>query len=165
MELALYSPEDVIVLLGGLYQIEGLYEGSFVSISEDGGRWQTSSTADGRVSRTHNKDSTHNVTISLSSTSNANSVFSAWASADGILFGAMIPLFIKDNNGTTLFYAPMSWVEKVPDTTFGVDVESRDWVLRTAGATHSVGGNESGGAVSTELAALGFIGADFAGLI
>ena len=163
--LALYSPEDVIILLGGIYQITGTHEGSFISINEGNNRFYTSVTTDGRITRTHIKDPTHTVNITLASTAEANSVFSAWASADGILFGAMIPLFIKDNMGTTLFYAPMSWVEKVPDANFSTEVEAREWVIKTAGATATIGGNESGGIVPVELAALGFLSADFAGLI
>ena len=80
MALALYSPEDVIILLGGLYQIEGLTEGSFVTISEDKNRWETTVTTDGRVTRIHNKNPTHSVTITLASTADSNSIFSAWAS-------------------------------------------------------------------------------------
>lgn len=163
--LALYSPEDVIILLGGIYQITGTHEGSFISINEGNNRFDTSITTDGRISRTHIKDPTHTVNITLASTAEANSVFSAWASADGVLFGAMIPLFIKDNMGTTLFYAPMSWVEKVPDANFSTEVEAREWVIKTAGATATIGGNESGGIVPVELASLGFLSADFAGLI
>ena len=162
--LALYSPEDVVILLGGIYQVTGTHEGSFITISEGGNQWETTVTADGRVSRTHIKDPTHSVSITLASTADANSVFSAWTSADNFLFGAMIPLFIKDNMGTTLFYAPMSWVEKVPDSSFSTDVEPREWVLRTAGATSTIGGNESGGMIDSDLASLGFISADFAGL-
>lgn len=165
MALALYSPEDVTILLGGIYKIEGLQEGSFLTISEPKNRWDTSVTADGRVTRTYNKDSTHSVSITLNSTSDSNNIFSSWAFADGILYGAMIPLFIKDTNGTSLFYSPISWIEKVPDSSFDSSVSGREWILKTAGATHSVGGNESGGVVPTELAALGFISADFAGLI
>ena len=165
MALALYSPEDVIILLGGLYQIEGLTEGSFVTISEDKNRWETAVTADGRVTRIHNKNPTHSVTITLASTADSNSIFSAWASADGILFQAMFPLFIKDNNGTTLFYAPVSWVEKVPEISFNEGVEGRAWVIKAVGATATIGGNESGGIIDTNLASLGFIAADFGGVI
>lgn len=163
--LALYSPEDVVILLGGIYPITGTHEGSFVAIAEPANKWETTITSDGRVSRTHIKDPTHLVSVTLASTADDNSIFSAWTSADGVLFGAMIPLFIKDNMGTTLFYAPMSWVEKVPEASFSTDVEPREWIIRTAGATSSIGGNEGGGVISSELASLGFISADFAGLL
>lgn len=162
MTIATYSPEDVIILLGGVYQIEGLYEGSFVTISEEGKRWETSVTADGRVSRTHINSPIHSVSLTLMSTASANTVFSAWASADGLLFGAMIPLMIKDSMGTSVFYAPMSWIEEVPESSFDVDVGERVWSLKTAGAVYTIGGNEGSG---TDIASLGLIGADIAGLL
>lgn len=165
MALALYSPEDVIILLGGIYQIEGLHEGSFISIREDEAKWKTEVTTDGRVTRTFNKNPTHTVTLTLSSVASDNSILSAWASTDAFLYGAILPLFIKDTNGTTMFYAPSTWVEKTPDSSFDEEVTGREWELKTSGAVYIVGGNESGEGIPTELAVLGFIGADFAGFI
>lgn len=165
MAVALYSPEDVLILVGGIYPIEGLHEGSFISITEDGERWATTVTADGKVSRSHNKIMTHTISLTLSSVANDNSVLSSWASADGILYGAMFPLFIKDTNGNTMFYAPVSWVEKVPSSSFSGEVEGREWTIRAAGGTSLIGGNESGSLLPTSLAALGFIAADFGGLL
>lgn len=161
----LYSPEDVTILLGGIYKVEGLTDGSFVQISEEEARYKTTVTADGMVSRTHVKNPTHRVTLTTNSTADVNNVLSAWASSDGLLFGAMIPLFIKDGLGTTMFYAPLSWIEEVPVTDMGVDVNERAWVIRTAGATSIVGGNGLGGVVDTNLAALGMLAADFGGLL
>ena len=165
MSLALYSPEDVIILLGGIYQIEGLHEGSFLSISQDGNKWESSVTSDGRVTRTYNKSNTHTVSITLSSTADANAIFAAWAASDGLLHGAMLPLFIKDTNGNSMFYSPSTWVEKEPESSFDMDVTERTWVLKAAGAVNTIGGNESGELIPKELAVLGFIGADFAGFI
>ena len=165
MTLALYSPEDITILLGGVYEVEGLTEGSFVSIAEDTGRWATSITADKQVSRTYTGSGTYTVSISLMSTSNANGIFSAWASADGILYGAILPLFIKDTNGTSLFFATSSWIEGVPNADFDTSVNGRTWVIKATGVVSTVGGNESGGLVNANLASLGFLSADFAGEI
>lgn len=165
MALALYNPEDITILLGGVYQVEGVVEGSFVSIKEDTSRWVSSQTSDKKVSRTYTGGGTYTVAISLMSTSNTNSIFSAWASADGILHGAILPLFIKDGNGTSLFYATSTWIESVPDNDFDVAIGSRTWTLKAAGVTATVGGNESGGVVNDNLASLGFLAADFAGEI
>ena len=164
MNTALYSPEDVTILLGGIYQIEGLAEGSFITISDGNPRWKTSVTADGKVSRTHVKSVTHDVTITVMSTADVNNIFSAWVSADGLLYGAMLPLFIKDSMGTSLFYAPLSWVETTPDTDYDVSTNTRQWTIKTAGGTNVVGGNGQGGIIDTNLAALGLLSADFGGL-
>ena len=62
MALALYSPEDVTILLGGIYQIEGLVEGSFISIAEDN-RWTTSVTADKKVDSYIQGSGTYTISI------------------------------------------------------------------------------------------------------
>lgn len=164
MSLALYSPEDVVILLGGIVPIEGLAEGSFISISKSGEQYKTTTTADGRVSRVKNEDPTHTVTLTLHSTADANLILSGLASTDHIVNSVVIPLFIKDGLGTTMFYAPSFWIEQLPERVFSEGVEANQWTLRTAGAQMVVGGNESGGLVDANLAALGFIAADFAGL-
>lgn len=164
MNIALYSPEDVTILLGGVYQIEGLVEGSFIDISTNSPKWATKITSDGRVSRVYRNDPTHTVKISVYNTADVNNVFSAWTKADGKLFGAMLPLFIKDGLGTTTFYAPLSWVEEIPNVDYENKETIRQWSIRTAGATLNVGGNGQGGVVSTDLAALGMLAADFGGL-
>lgn len=158
--VALYSPEDVTILLGGVYPIDGIHDGSFVSISKDESYFRTSVTADGRVTRTHVNNPLFTVTLTLTSVSNTNQLFSAWAFADGKLYGAMIPLFIKDNNGTSLFFAPLSWIEEPPEANFDLGVSERVWQIKCAGATHSVGGNESGGGVDSTLASIGLMAID-----
>lgn len=162
--LATYSPEDVIILLGGVYRIEGLAEGSFISIAKNELAYKTTATSDGRVSRTKGEDPTHTVKITLSSFADSNLVFTAMVEADGLLHSAVIPFFMKDALGTTTFYAPMCWIEQVSDVTLADGITGREWTLRTAGGVLAVGGNESGSLVDTNLAALGFIAGDFAGL-
>lgn len=141
MAMALYSPEDVLILLGGFYQLEGLHDGSFITISEDKNRWESSVTADGSVSRTHIPSAIHNISVTLSSVSPSNSVLSSWATADGFLYGAILPLIIKDTNGSTMFYTTECWLEKVADTSFETSVSGREWIIKSAGGNLAVGGN------------------------
>lgn len=165
MALALYSPEDVIILLGGIYEVNGLHEGSFVSISETSQRYTTSVTADGRVSRTHMNVPVQNIEITLSSISDSNQVFSSWAFADSKLYGAMVPLYIKDNSGSTLFFSPMTWIESVPSVTLSEGVEARTWTLKSAGGSKIIGGNYRDGIIDSDLVGLGLIGADLGGIL
>lgn len=165
MALALYSPEDVTILLGGIYQIEGLVEGSFISIAEDNGRWTTSVTADKKVIRTYTGSGTYTISITLMSTANANGVFSAWITADSKLFGAVLPLFIKDGNGSTMMYASSTWIESAPNVDYSENVGDRTWVLKAAGVVMSVGGNEDGGLIEANLASLGLLAADIKGIL
>lgn len=165
MSIATYSPEDVIILLGGVYAVEGLVEGSFVSITKESPQYSTISTADGRVSRVNIEDPTHIITINLNSFSDSNLIFTTWVATDELVQSAMFPLFIKDGMGTTLFYAPLCWVESTAEVEFDVGITGRKWVLRSAGGKLVAGGNGSGGVVDSNLAALGLIAADFGGLL
>ena len=165
MSLALYSPEDVTILLGGIYQIEGLQEGSFLSISKDEDLFKIAVSTDGVVSRTHISSPTFTIKMTLSSVADSNAILTAMAALDSKTYGVAIPLFIKDGNGTSLFYAATCWIEKIAEATFSEDVEDRQWTLRATGVTNVIGGNSFGGIVDTGLAAAGMISADFAGLI
>lgn len=165
MALALYSPEDVTILLGGIYQIEGLVEGSFISIVEDDDRWTTSVTADKKVVRTYTGSGTYTISITLMSTANANAIFSMWALADSKLFGAVFPLFIKDGNGTTMLYASSTWIESAPNVYYSENIGDRTWVLKAAGVNLTIGGNESGGLVDSNLVSLGMLAADIGGVL
>ena len=165
MSIVTYSPEDVIILLGATYAVEGLVEGSFVSITKESPQYNTVSTADGRVSRTNIEDPTHLITINLNSFSDSNLVFTAWVATDEMVQSAMFPLLIRDGMGSTLFFTPLCWVESTAEVEFDVGITGRKWVLRSAGGKLVSGGNGSGSVVDSNLAALGLIASDFGGLL
>lgn len=164
MSLATYSPEDVVILIGGVYPLSGLSEGSFVSIVKDTQNYTTKVTADGRVSRTSSKTTTHTITLTLASTAGDNTVLSSWAGMDQAIQSAMAPIMIKDGMGTTTFFAPLSWVEKISDVSFEMGVSGREWTIRTAGGTLAIGGNEMGGVIDSSLVSIGMMAADTLGL-
>lgn len=164
MSIVTYSPEDVIILLGNVYAVEGLVEGSFISIAKEAQQYKTSLTADGRVSRVNIEDPTHTITITTNSFSESNLIFTAWAATDQVIQSAMFPLFVKDAMGSTLFYAPLCWVESMAEVEFDVGITGRKWVLRSAGGKMVVGGNGDS-VVDSNLVSLGLIAADFGGLL
>lgn len=163
MAMAYYSPEDVIILLGGVYQIEGLHEGTFLSISKDEPQYKTYVSTDGKVTRVHVDHPIHTVRITTSSVADINGVLTTLASADARSYGAIIPLFIKDSSGTTLFYTPDCWIEQLPDAVLGDEVEGREWVFKAVNASSIIGGNGTGGVVSPALALAGVVGSEYLG--
>lgn len=164
MSIVTYSPEDVIILLGGVYAVEGLVEGSFVSIAKETPQYNTTITADGRVSRSSVEDPTHTITINLNSFSDSNLIFTAWVAADELVQSVMFPLLIKDGMGSTLFFSPLCWVESTAEVEFDVGITGREWVLRSAGGKLVTGGNGDS-IVDSNLVALGLVAADFGGLL
>ena len=95
MALANYNPEDVFIILGGTYQLEGLADGSFISIAQDIQPFTKNTTVVGYVNRTHHVNNTYSVTITLASTSDDNLVLTGWQAADDAIRSAFIPMFIK----------------------------------------------------------------------
>lgn len=165
--LAHYSPEDVTVLLGGVYPLDGFVDGSFVSIQKDSPNFVAKVTADGKVSRTRNASNQYNVTISLASFANSNKILTALAELDHRSINARLPLMIKDSRGSTTFFAPEAWVSQPTAVEFGIEVTERQWTFTCANGILIAGGNEGGilDGVSAELASVGFLGLDALGFL
>lgn len=155
MAIALYSPEDVVVLLAGFINISGFASGKFISVSKDVGIFSTRESSDGVVSRNHAKSGVYTVNLTLASTSESNQALSIAASLDNATKMGMFPFIIKDTLGSTLFFSPKSWIENMPDTPFDVDVTERQWNIKCANAVLMVGGNESPSSMISDLLAVG----------
>lgn len=155
MAIAVYSPEDVVVLLAGFINISGFAEGTFVSISKDVGNFSTRESSDGVVSRNHAKSATYTVTLTLASTSESNQALSIAAALDNATKMGMFPFIIKDTLGSTLLFAPKAWIENMPDTPFDVNVTDRKWNIKCANAVLMVGGNESPSSLIGDLLTVG----------
>lgn len=165
--LAHYSPEDVTVLLGGVYPLDGFVDGSFVSIQKDSPNFTTKVTADGSISRTRNASSLYTVTVTLASFANTNKILTALAELDYRAMDARLPLLIKDSRGSTTFFSPETWVSKPTSVEFGLDITERTWSFTCSKGILIAGGNEGGilDGVSAELAAVGFLGLDALGVL
>lgn len=155
MSLASYSPEQVVFLLGGAIPLDGYADGTFISINKPNPIFETVVSADGKVSRTQIENPLYTVRLSLSSVASANEILTAISFADKKTGRAKFPLMIKDNMGTSLFYASLAWIEGTPDMVFDTNVSTRDWVFNCIGVTEIVGGNENVNPISDPLVALG----------
>lgn len=165
MAMAYYSPEDVVILLGGVYQIEGLHEGTFLSISKDEPQYKTYVSTDGVVSRLHVAHPVHTVRITTSSVADVNNTLSTLSATDEKVFGVVIPMLIRDTSGSTLFYTSDCWIEEVPNTSLGDSVEAREWVFKSVNASSIIGGNGNNGNVSGAIGLAGVVGSKFMDII
>jgi hypothetical protein len=156
MVLANYSPEDVVFLLGGVIPLSGFADGTFISIRKANPIFETVVSADGKVSRTQVENPLYTVTLTLSSVASDNEILTAISFADKKTGRGKLPIMVKDNLGTSIFYASLAWIESTPDMSFGTDVSTRDWVFSCIGVTEVVGGNDSVNTIPGPLAALGF---------
>ena len=138
--LAHYSPEDVSVSFGGI-TIGGFIEGQFVVVRRQELAYNTKTSADGKVVRSASGDRLYEVRFYLHSASESNLDLNLIRDVDAFTHMGIIPLLIKDNLGSTLFFSPSAWIEGEPTVSMGVQVEEREWIIRCTEATMVVGGN------------------------
>ena len=137
----LYSPKDVIILLGGFYPVEGYSSDTFIRIKKDVKPFESMSSMDGETSRIYRKDDGYVVEITLAQSSPTNDILSTLYNIDVATQVGKFPLLIKDTKGTTTFFAATAWIENIPDVSFSGDLTERTWVIGTSEAGLNVGGN------------------------
>lgn len=141
--LAHYSPEDVDVLIAGMFKIQGFVEGTFINIEKDESFFKTKVTSDGRATRVLVSNPLYTVKLSLASTSESNQVFTRMLTIDALTSSAKFPLIIKDRSGGSVFFSGQSWIEEQAIGTYSNGVEARQWVIKCSEAVFNIGGNEN----------------------
>lgn len=139
--LANYSPEDVDILVAGMFRVEGFVDGTFINIEKDEPNFRTKVTADGVATRIAVPNPLYTVRITLASTSESNQVFTRLVTIDSLTRAGKFPLMIKDRSGGSVFFSAQSWVEEQADGVFSEGIESRQWIIKCASATFHIGGN------------------------
>jgi len=142
MDLWTYSPEDVQVLLGGVQDIVGFVDGTFVNVSKDVVPFTMMRTTDGMVARKYVNDQTYSITISIMSMSPSNDILTRLWQIDEATRMGKFPLLIKDSKGTGIFFSSTTWVEKLPDLSYSSSPEIRQWLLRSSQGLINIGGND-----------------------
>jgi hypothetical protein len=79
MDLWTYSPEEVTILVMGV-PLEGVVDGTFVSVTRLAPVFTSSSTADGRITRTYNAADIWDIQFTLMNTSPSNGFLEASSS-------------------------------------------------------------------------------------
>lgn len=141
MSLAHYSPEDVSVIIGGVHQVDGFIDGTFINVSKDTPSFLTRVTASGMVSRVKSPNPIYTVNLTIHHASESNDVLSRMVLADEVTKMVKVPLIIKDQKGTSLLFALSSWIESRPSSSFSDEVEEREWVIKCNQVSWHVGNN------------------------
>lgn len=141
--LATYSPEDVTIVVAGMYDIKGLAEDTFVRIIKDAPLFSTKESSDGVPSRVKISSGIYSVSIVTMLSSESNDVLTKLALIDHITGMAKFPIMIKDTLGSTLLFSPSSWVEQMPETGFSTSSTTREWNIKCVNAALNVGGNQN----------------------
>lgn len=137
-----YAPDEVDILIAGFINVQGLADGTFISISKDTLPFTAKRTPDGSVARVSHRDQTYTIQITLHSGSSTNDMFTKLQIFDETTHKGKFPLLVKDQSGTDLFFSTSTWIEKPADIVKSTSVDQRVWTLRSAHAVLNVGGNE-----------------------
>lgn len=140
MTVKTYDPSQVALIIGG-FNITGFADGSFVTVARNADAFALYIGTDGEGTRAKSSNKSGRITITLSQSSDSNAILSAILLADELSNTGVVPVLIKDNSGTSLFAAETAWIVKAPDSEFGRELGSREWIIETDNLTPFVGGN------------------------
>jgi hypothetical protein len=142
MGIKTYDPTAVTVSFGALI-LSGFADGTFVTVSRSNDAFTKVSGADGTVSRAKSADRSGEVTVVLQSTSPSNLLLSAIALEDEVITSGVgvLPLVVKDAEGSSVYFAGSAWIRKTPDGEFSKEITDRTWIFDTGQLDMLAGGN------------------------
>jgi len=134
------NAKEVSIIIGA-HAASGFAAGSFVTIAKDEPAYSKKVGTDGKVTRAKSNNDAGTVVIRLDQASATNDFLSGLALLDRASDTGVVPILIRDANGTTLIAAESAWVQKVPDSEFSDESLDREWVLDCGPMDMFVGGN------------------------
>lgn len=165
MSLNIYSPSEILVMLGGVIKLSGYLDGTFLEISKDLAPYSSRRTPDGTVARRYTKDKNYTIKFILSQSSESNDLLTKVSQLDEITQQAFFPLLVKDLSGTSLLFSPFAWIEEIPSQTFGTGIESRTWGIKATSCIENIGGNSDTAGLFDDLVNAVFSAAPLLGQI
>jgi hypothetical protein len=134
-----YDPTKICAVVGGAL-LSGFADGSMIKCERNEDAFKTTVGADGQVVRNKSANRSGKITFTLLQSSQSNAVLSGIALADQATSAGIVPIVIKDNNGTTLWTAAEAWVQKAPGGSFEKEAKEREWVFECADLEYFEGG-------------------------
>lgn len=135
-----YDPNEISVIVGGKI-MSGFADGTFVKFMRNEQAFNLKVGVDGIGTRAKTNNKSGKLEITLMQSSPSNDDLTAFTLADELNNQGVVPILLKDSNGTTLISAATAWVQKFPDTEFAKEVTTRVWTIETDSANVFVGGN------------------------
>lgn len=136
---------DQIQIVMGAAPMTGFSEGSKASFTKPEDSWLVKVGVGGTVTRARKQHPIIVCTLKLMKTSISNDILSGLHALDmKTKGGGRVPFLLKDLWGTTLAFAPESWVVKIPDENVDEEVTSREWSIVIVSDIHEgfwLGGN------------------------
>jgi len=140
MAVRTYDPGQFVVTVGG-GQISGFADGTFVTIMRSNDAFTKVTGPDGVTSRAKSGDRSGEMTLTLTQTSPSNDFLSGIALADELTNTGVVPIMVKDISGRSVYFSGNGWIRKTPESSFGKEIENREWVFDLADMDIFLGGN------------------------
>lgn len=143
MTFKVYDSNEVTVVFGPVVIDNGLGENEFVSIEPAPDKFTMVVGADGSVTRSKSNNHTAVVKITLMQSSDINFRLSTIHNLDLVApnGAGVLPLLVRDRQGTTLHSGAEAWIVQAPTNTFDKVATPREWVLHVAKLSGVTGGN------------------------
>lgn len=135
--LRTYSADQISVILSDR-PVTGLNE---VTIERDNDLFSEDVGMAGEVARVKSNDRRGTITLKLMQTSPENDYLSNLFAKDEFTGSSPFGILIRDQNGTSLYESLKSWIIKPASSTFGKELNEREWMIRCADLKVFVGGN------------------------
>jgi hypothetical protein len=142
MALGTYDPAQVALIAVGV-PVTGFAPGTFIVAERNEDSFNLTIGSDGEGCRTRTNNKSGRITFTLQQSSVTNVLLSAallldenTPAGDGIL-----PSGVKDNTGTTLVFAELSWLVKPSNVEYSNEATTREWIIETDNLQMGVGGN------------------------
>lgn len=137
-----YDPGQVIFNVNGR-DVSGYAAGSFIEVERNKDAFTLVVGSDGEHTRVKSQDRSGIFKCTLQQSSPLNDYFTSLANQDELTSNAAVPIFLKDANGTTIAQAQKGWVKKKASSTYGDNVENREWTFETGNLNYTVGGENA----------------------
>lgn len=140
MGVRTYDFNKYKLIMGGV-PIHGFADGTGIMMERSEDMFSKVSGADGKVSRAKSNDFTGRLTVTLKQTSPSNDFLSGIAELDETTNDGVIPVILKDFNGTTIATSTAAWCVKKPNVELSKEITNREWIFDMADLTYHVGSN------------------------
>ncbi len=140
MSVRTYDPKQVVITIGGV-PMSGFSDGTFLEVDRNEPTWTMVVGADGLVTRGKTNNLSGTLTLTLKQSSPSNDVLSGFMALDEATNSGIVPVFVKDLSGNSTYFSARAWVTQFANSTFGKDINDRQWVLSMDEADIFVGSN------------------------
>ncbi len=135
MALKEYNFAEVALIIGG-NQIMGFADGEAITVERDEDDFKTYVGNDGETTRAKSNNRLGKITFKLAQSSGSNAFLTGLLKANSI-----VPTFVKDGSGSSIYASEQSYLLKPPNAAFAREVSEREYVLVCPDLQMAEGGN------------------------